>query len=93
LETVFNLVQRSKPQAEQELAELKAFSGIDLMPWDLAYYSEKLKQKKFGFKQSDLAPNIFAISKRNIKISSIMTLLSNFLSVMPTSDARETYAL
>jgi oligopeptidase A len=38
------------------LAELKAFSGMDLMPWDLAYYSEKLKQKKFGFKQSDLAP-------------------------------------
>jgi oligopeptidase A len=56
LDFLQDLVQRSKPQAEQELAELKAFSGIDLMPWDLAYYSEKLKQKKFGFKQSDLAP-------------------------------------
>ncbi|SGZ85481.1 Oligopeptidase A [Bathymodiolus thermophilus thioautotrophic gill symbiont] len=56
LEFLQDLVQRSKPQAEQELAELKAFSGMDLMPWDLAYYSEKLKQQKFGFKQSDLAP-------------------------------------
>ena len=26
------------------------------MPWDLMYYSEKLKQKKFNFKSSDLKP-------------------------------------
>jgi len=51
-----DLVARSKPQAEQELAELKTFSGMKLMPWDLSYYAEKLKEKKFGFKKSDLTP-------------------------------------
>ncbi len=51
-----NLVERSKPQAQLELTELKDFSGIDLQPWDLGFYSEKLKEKKFGFKKSDLTP-------------------------------------
>ncbi|WXT99371.1 MAG: Oligopeptidase A [Catillopecten margaritatus gill symbiont] len=50
------LVAQARPQAEQELAELKDFAGVDLMPWDLGYYAEKLKVKKFGFKQSDLTP-------------------------------------
>jgi oligopeptidase A len=50
-------VQRSKPQAEQELAELKAFSGIDLMPWDLAYYSGK-----YGAKSDCLKPNFFCFN-------------------------------
>jgi oligopeptidase A len=51
-----NLVERSKPQAQLELEELKDFSGIDLKPWDLGFYSEKLKEQKFGFKKSDLTP-------------------------------------
>ena len=51
-----DLVQCFKPQAEQELAELKTFAGVELMPWDLAYYAEKLKNKKFGFKRSELTP-------------------------------------
>ncbi|MBT4553623.1 MAG: M3 family metallopeptidase, partial [Candidatus Thioglobus sp.] len=51
-----DLVRVSRPQAQQELKELQAFAGIELMPWDLSYYSEKLKEKKFGFKKSDLTP-------------------------------------
>lgn len=51
-----DLVRVSRPQAQQELNELQAFAGIELMPWDLSYYSEKLKEKKFGFKKSDLTP-------------------------------------
>ena len=50
------LVEFSKPQAQQELEELKAFSGIELMPWDLTYYAEQLKEQKYGFKKSDLTP-------------------------------------
>jgi oligopeptidase A len=51
-----DLVRVSRPQAQQELKELQAFAGIELTPWDLSYYSEKLKEKKFGFKKSDLTP-------------------------------------
>ncbi len=51
-----DLVARSKPQAEKELRTLEAFAGMSLMPWDLAYFSEKLKNKTFGFQQSDLTP-------------------------------------
>ena len=51
-----DLVDRSKPQAKKELEELRVFAGIELMPWDLSYYSEQLKAKKFGFKKTDLTP-------------------------------------
>ncbi len=51
-----DLVEQSKPQAQRELDELKDFSGIKLMPWDLSYYSEQLKEQKFGFKKTDLTP-------------------------------------
>ena len=51
-----DLVEHSRPQAKKELEELKVFAGIELMPWDLTYYSEQLKEHKFGFKKSDLTP-------------------------------------
>ena len=56
IDFLLDLVQRSKSQAQQELEALKEFAGIELMPWDLTYYSEQLKAKKFGFKKSDLTP-------------------------------------
>ena len=56
LEFLINLVDKSKPQAQAELDELSEFSGIDLKPWDLGFYSEQLKEHKFGFKKSDLTP-------------------------------------
>ncbi|HAO44794.1 MAG TPA: oligopeptidase A, partial [Gammaproteobacteria bacterium] len=37
-----DLVDRSKTQAQQELDELQLFAGVELMPWDLMYYSEQL---------------------------------------------------
>ena len=51
-----DLVSRSKPQAIEELNELQSFAGKKLKPWDLMYYSEKLKEKRFGFNKSDLTP-------------------------------------
>ena len=50
------LIDLSLPQAKLELKELQDFAGHELMPWDLMYFSEKLKQKKFNFKSSDLKP-------------------------------------
>lgn len=50
-----------KPAAEKELQQLKEFaaeSGFegDIKPWDVAYYSEKLKQKLFDYSSEELRP-------------------------------------
>lgn len=50
-----------KPAALQELETLKDFARDnggpeDLKPWDVAYYSEKLKQTLFNFSSEDLRP-------------------------------------
>lgn len=49
------------PSAKQDLKNLKDFaaeSGFqgDIQPWDVSYYSEKLKQKLFKFSDEDLRP-------------------------------------
>ena len=56
LEFLMSLATKSKHQAQSELNELSEFSGIELKPWDLGFYSEQLKEQKFGFKKSDLTP-------------------------------------
>jgi peptidyl-dipeptidase Dcp len=55
------LLATYKPAAQKDLADLKAFaseSGFegDIMPWDIAYYSEKLKEKLFQFSSEDFRP-------------------------------------
>lgn len=50
-----------KPAAEKELEVLKEFAAEqgfngDIMPWDVGYYSEKLKQKLFDYSSEDLRP-------------------------------------
>lgn len=61
LNFLHDLVQRSKPIAEKELADIKTLAkkldGIDeLQAWDMAYYSEKLQEATFQFTQEDLRP-------------------------------------
>ncbi|MCB1537961.1 MAG: M3 family metallopeptidase [Rhodospirillales bacterium] len=59
-ERVFAFLDRLKsvalPAARRELEELRAFAGTDLKPWDVGYYSEKLKQKKYAFDSERLRP-------------------------------------
>ena len=55
------LLEKAKPAAEREFAELETFAkdldGIDqLEKWDSAYYSEKLKQKLFNLDDEKLKP-------------------------------------
>lgn len=56
------LIEAYKPTAIKEVEEIEALAkemeGNDfkLMPWDLAYYSEKLKEKKFSFNEEELRP-------------------------------------
>ena len=56
-----DLARRSKPVAQRDFAEVEQFTregfGIDrLEAWDLAYYSEKLRKKKFSISQEELRP-------------------------------------
>lgn len=55
------LLEKAKPAAEREFAELEVFAkeldGIaQLEKWDSAYYSEKLKQKLFNLDDEKLKP-------------------------------------
>ena len=56
-----DLLQKAKPAAEREFAQLTTFAkeldGIEkLEKWDGAYYSEKLKQKLFNLDDEKLKP-------------------------------------
>jgi oligopeptidase A len=56
-----DLVDKSRPQAIKEYEELKKYSKEeysleDLQAWDVAYFSEKLKQKEYGISQEELKP-------------------------------------
>ncbi|MBI2792688.1 MAG: oligopeptidase A [Gammaproteobacteria bacterium] len=55
------LAIKAKPFAQKEFAELQAFAKGEydiekLEPWDIAYYSEKLRQKRFAISQETLRP-------------------------------------
>ena len=54
-----DLAQRARPFAEKDLEEVRAFAkaelGIDkLEAWDLAYASEKLRQKRYAFSEQEV---------------------------------------
>ncbi|XKH02240.1 oligopeptidase A [Marinobacter nauticus] len=61
LDFLNQLAAKSKPQAEKEFAELQAFAneehGVDeLQAWDVGYYSEKLRQKRYDISPETLRP-------------------------------------
>ncbi len=78
-----DLAERSKPQAEKEVEELRAFaaeeSGLEtLEAWDMTYYAEKLKQKRFNISQQELRPyfplprvleGLFGVTERLFHVS------------------------
>ena len=56
-----DLAQRAKPVAEKEFQQLKDFARehygmMDMQPWDVPYYSEKLRQHTFDITQEELKP-------------------------------------
>jgi oligopeptidase A len=56
-----DLAVKSKSQGQQDLAELRAFAAekftqSELQAWDLAYYSEKLKQERYAISDEALRP-------------------------------------
>ncbi len=62
-----NLAAKAKPFAERDFNELKAFvkedyNSDDVEPWDIAFYSEKLRLKRYDLSQEALRP-YFPLSK------------------------------
>ncbi|MFE8115094.1 oligopeptidase A [Brenneria goodwinii] len=56
-----DLAKRARPQAEEELAQLRAFAkehyGVEeLQPWDISYYSEQQKQHLYSISDEQLRP-------------------------------------
>ena len=59
VEFLEDLARRARPFAEKDLEELRAFArdelGIDeLQSWDVAYASEKLREKRYAFSEKEV---------------------------------------
>src|SRR5690625_7730772 len=56
------LAEKSKPLAERDIVQLRRFAqeqgGDDLQAWDVAYYSEKLRQQDYALSQEELSTYI-----------------------------------
>lgn len=55
-EFLIELVRHSRDAARRELSELEAFAGMALEPWDIAYYSEKLRDQRYSISDEALRP-------------------------------------
>jgi oligopeptidase A len=58
---LLDLAGRSRDQARAQLTELEEFAAelgaeLPLAPWDLAYFSEKLREHKLGINEEKLRP-------------------------------------
>lgn len=84
-----DLAVRSKPQAEQDLTDVRSFAkqldgADDLQAWDLTYYSEKLKQQRYSISDEELRP-YFPESK---VVSGLFAVVSKLygLTISPRDD-------
>ena len=55
------LLEKSMPQAKKEIAELKSYMkkqgcNDEFMPWDYAYWANKLKEEHYAFNAEELRP-------------------------------------
>ena len=60
LDFLNELAQKSRPLAERDIQELREFAitkgCVDLQPWDMTYFSEKLRVEKYAISQEELRP-------------------------------------
>ncbi|WP_048947316.1 M3 family metallopeptidase [Kingella kingae] len=67
LDFLRDLAKRAKPFAQQDLAEVRKFAaqnlGLpDIQSWDLSYASEKLREQKYAFSETEVK-KYFPVSK------------------------------
>jgi oligopeptidase A len=51
-----DLARRCLPAGREEFSSLEEFAGRKLNPWDIAYYSERLQERRFKVSQEALRP-------------------------------------
>jgi len=54
LNFLWDLSNKTIGYAQKELEEIKKFAGIDLQPWDVAYWLEKYKEANFSFSNEEV---------------------------------------
>jgi len=54
MDFLLEAARKTRKAAEKELAQIQAIADEPLEPWDIAYYLEKLKQKKFSISDEEL---------------------------------------
>jgi oligopeptidase A len=68
-----DLARRCRSAGLQEFADLEEYAGRKLDPWDLAFYTEKLKESRYKVSQEELRPyfplpkvlrGLFALTER-----------------------------
>ncbi len=77
LDLIVQLGEKCKPQAMAEFSSLEAFArteGVsEIKPWDVTYYSERLRQKNYSVSEQELKPyfpvdkvrsGLFEVSRR-----------------------------
>lgn len=61
-----DLAQRSKPFAQRDVEELRAFAAeqgcADLQSWDMSYYSEKLREQRYSISE-EMIREYFPVNK------------------------------
>ena len=77
LEFLNDLGRRCRPAALREFEELEQFAGRPLAAWDVAYYSEQLKESRFKVSQEALRP-YFPLPK---VLSGLFTLVQRLYGV------------
>ena len=87
IEFLEKLIDSSKQQATDELKALEDFAGHPLMPWDLMFYSERLKQKVFNFKSADLKPYF----PESSVLDGLFETIQNLYSIKLTEVKEECY--
>jgi oligopeptidase A len=90
-----DLIEKSKNQAKNELKSLQEFANNyennclkdDLKPWDLGFYSEKQKQKEYGFSKSEIA-EYFPFEK---VLSGLLDLIDELYNIKVKITNEKTY--
>jgi len=72
-----DLSRRCRPAALREFADLEAYAGRPLAAWDVAFYTEKLKESRFQVSQEELRP-YFPLPK---VLSGLFTLTARLYGV------------